>query len=64
MDELINEMLMFRAKHNMSQKEFADMCGLTRATIWNAESGKSNPTPLTKAKIKAVIEKGEAYDQN
>jgi len=51
--------LRYRAKHNLSQEAFANLVGVTKATIWNFESGKSKPTNLTQQKILIAIEEKE-----
>lgn len=56
---LRTKMLRYRAKHNLSQEDFAKLCGVTKATIWNFEAGKSNPTNLTQEKILMAIEREE-----
>lgn len=53
MEEKIIE---YRARHNMSQVEFAKLVGVDRATIIRAENGKGI-SKLTEAKIKMAIEK-------
>lgn len=53
MEEKIIE---YRARHNMSQVEFAKLVGVDRATIIRAENGKGI-SKLTLAKIKMLLEK-------
>ena len=53
---LIEKMVMYRAKHNLSQAKFAKLCGLSVMTINSIENGTQDPTPLTQAKIKLVLE--------
>lgn len=55
--ELANKMLDYRAKNNMSQYKFADICKVSVQTICNIENGIQNPSKLTKQKILNVIEK-------
>lgn len=55
--ELVNKMLVYRAKNNMSQYKFADICKVSVQTICNIENGIQNPSKLTKQKILNVIEK-------
>lgn len=55
--ELANKMLDYRAKNNISQYKFADMCKVSVQTICNIENGIQNPSKLTKQKILNVIEK-------
>lgn len=55
---LVEKMLTFRAKHGISQRVFADLCGLSTQTVCNVERGLQKPSNLTKYKILNVI-KGE-----
>ena len=55
--ELVNKMLVYRAKNNISQYKFADICKVSVQTICNIENGIQNPSKLTKQKILNVIEK-------
>lgn len=52
---MVDKMLKYRAAHNLSQEKFAKLCGLTKATVNNLESGKSKGTKLTWAKIERII---------
>lgn len=54
--KLKDAVLTYRARNNMTQNDFAQKVGLSRSTIARFESGKYNPTPLTEAKIKIIIE--------
>lgn len=56
---LQEEMILYRAKHNISQTELAERCGVTLQTINSIENGKQNPSKLTLAKIKNVVETEE-----
>lgn len=49
----------YRARHNMSQEDFAIECKVCLMTVNAIENGKRNPTKLTKAKIEYVLQKGE-----
>lgn len=53
-----NKIVEYRAKHHLSQKEFADKVGVAPLTIHRAENGKCSKT--TKTLIDLVIEKEEA----
>lgn len=57
MEELANKMLVYRAKHRMSQKEFAELVGLSTMTVNSIESGRQTPSALTKTKIMLVLDK-------
>lgn len=56
---LRERILQYRARHNMSQEDFANMCQVNVMTINTIETGKRNPTPLTVAKIEMVLRKDE-----
>ena len=56
---LSDEIVRYRAKHNLNQDEFAKRCNLTKQTIGAIESGRHGVTKLTKAKIMRVIESEE-----
>ena len=62
--ELREKILRFRASHNLSQAEFAEMCGLTRPTVGAIESGgyrreRTTVSEITKMKILNCLEKFE-----
>ena len=63
---LKDEMVMYRAKHNLSQAKFAKLCGLSVMTINSIENETQDPTPLTRGKIMLVLkgEKNEAVSQS
>lgn len=55
---LSEKMVEYRAKHNLTQKQLAELCGLTAQTIVKAEQGK----PLTRRtakKIELIIKEEE-----
>lgn len=56
--DIREEMLRYRAKKSISQKELARRAGLSEQTINSVENGLQNPTALTVTKIKLVIEEG------
>jgi len=56
--DIREEMLRYRAKNSISQKEFARRAGLSEQTVNSVENGLQNPTALTVTKIKLVIEEG------
>lgn len=47
-----NKLLEFRAKHNLSQKQTADIVGVSYEMVSQYETGKYNPT----AKNKIIFE--------
>lgn len=61
---LKERILQFRAKHNVSQEDFANMCQVNVMTINSIETGKrQNPTQLTKAKIEMILRKDEEENE-
>ena len=58
-EELIKKMIEYRAKHRMSQKEFAERVGVSLQTINSIENGIQNPSKITKVKICLVIDEKE-----
>lgn len=53
---LQEKMILYRAKHNISQTELAERCGVTLQTINSIENGKQKPSKLTLTKIKNIVE--------
>lgn len=49
----------YRAKHNLSQKEFAKKVGLSTQTIYMIEANLQTPTKVTTEKIILVLEEDE-----
>lgn len=59
MSELIDKMILYRAKERISQSELAKRCGVTLQTIYSIEKGIQKPSRVTEAKIRLVVEKQE-----
>ena len=57
--KLSEEMIMYRAKNNLSQSELSKMCGVNVMTINHIERGIQQPTLLTETKIRLVINEQE-----
>lgn len=61
---LKERILNYRAKHNVSQEDFANLCQVNVMTINSIETGKrQNPTQLTKAKIEMILRKDEEENE-
>ena len=58
-NKICNEMVVFRAKHSLSQAECAKRAGITIQTWNQVELGQQTPSRLTEAKIRLVIGDGE-----
>lgn len=56
---LAEEMIRYRAKHNISQAKLGELCGISVMTINYVERGLQEPTPLTEAKIRLIINEQE-----
>lgn len=59
MSELSEQMVMYRAKKRITQTELARLCGLSTQTINSVETDQQNPSRITEAKIRLVIEEKE-----
>ena len=46
----------YRARHNMTQGELADLVGVRRETIGNLEKGRYNPSLVLAWRIAAVFQ--------
>ena len=57
MATLAEEMIQYRARHNLSQSRFGDLCGVSVMTINFVERGIQNPTARTEAKIRMLLDK-------
>ncbi len=55
-NNLADKIVMYRAKHRLSQRQFAEKCGLSLQTVNNIETGIAEPTRVTVAKIMLVID--------
>ena len=54
--EFREKILDYRARNNISQYKFAELCKLTVQTVCNIENGVQSPSKLTKKKILNLIE--------
>lgn len=52
---LAEKMLWYRAEHDLTQQQFADMCGLSKMTICQIETGVQKPSKITQMKILIVL---------
>lgn len=56
LEKLQRLMIVYRAKHNISQKELADLCSVTLQTICYVENGNKLPSKVTIQKILNIVE--------
>lgn len=54
--DIAEAVVRFRARHNLSMKQFADKIGVTWQTVWNIENRKYTPQRTTAAKIRMILE--------
>lgn len=59
MADIGDRMLEYRARNKMSQKDFAEKCGISTQTVWTVETHQQKPGRMTIAKIELVIGKEE-----
>lgn len=59
MSKLAEDMVNYRARHNISQSKLAELCGINVMTINYIERGLQSPTTVTEAKIRLVINEQE-----
>ena len=48
-------LIRFRAENNLSQQKLADMCKISKQTLFMIEKYEINISPLTREKIELVI---------
>lgn len=54
---IVDDMVTYRAKERISQRELAERCGVSLQTINSIETGQQNPSQVTIRKIELVIYK-------
>lgn len=57
--DLQERMIRYRAKHRLTQKQMADLCGVSHQTLCSVETGQQSPGKVTLAKIELVLEEEE-----
>jgi DNA-binding XRE family transcriptional regulator len=55
MDQIVRDMILYRARNDISMKEFAKRCGISYFTIAAAERGETNLSRKSRAKIRLII---------
>ena len=53
------KMLEFRAKHNLTQKQLADIIGVDINTVYRTENEKTKPTQVNKIKFENKMKEWE-----
>lgn len=59
MMDLRERILQYRARHDMSQEDFANLCRVNVMTINSIETRKRTPTQLTVVKIEMILKEDE-----
>lgn len=54
MDDLASRIIFYRAKHKMTQEQFAKKCGMSHVTIIRMERGEP-VTRITQARVELVL---------
>ena len=62
MATLTQQMINYRAKNNLSQSACASMCGISHQTWYSVENGRQNPSKVTEAKIRLLINENNKED--
>ncbi len=55
MTDLQKDMVTYRAKESISQRELARRCNLSAQTVNSVENGLQTPSKMTETKIRLVI---------
>lgn len=55
LQQLANEIIAYRAKHNIGAVKFAELCRVTPQTMYSIENCTQSPSKLTLAKITEVL---------
>lgn len=59
MENLSDRIIVYRAKHRLSQGEMAKRCGISLSTLCSVEKRDQTPSKMTLAKIMLVLEGAE-----
>ena len=54
---LQEKVLRYRAQHDLTQKEFGELIGVTKQTVWALENGLQDPGKMTMMRIEILFEK-------
>lgn len=57
-DDLVERIVQYRAKRNLNQAEFAELCGIAPQTIYSIEKREQKPQARTLYKLMKVLEGG------
>jgi len=55
-DGIKEKMIRYRAKHDISQRDFAKLCGIAVQTVYSIEKGEQMPKAKVLGKILSIIE--------
>ena len=61
MSDIGQRIIAYRAKHDMSQEDFAIKAHVCLMTVNYVENGKREPTKLTRAKIEQIMREDEQH---
>ena len=57
------KLLEFRARHNLTQKELADIFGVDVNTVYRTENGKTEPMQVNKIKFENKMKEWEEWEE-
>ena len=57
--ELGQKILEYRARHSLSMQEMADLCHVSKQTIWSIENGQQKPGKVVATKLWLVLREDE-----
>ena len=58
-EDLIKRIVKYRAKHKLSQTDFAKLAGVSTQTINSIENNTQSPTKVTVAKIEIILDEDD-----
>ena len=61
-NKLASKVLAYRAKNDMTQRQMAEICGVSIGTICNIENGNAKPNKRNEIKILSVINGKDAEE--
>lgn len=64
--DLNERIIRYRAKHRITQKQMAELCGISLQTLCYVETKQQTPGKMTQTKIELVLEEddGDKHIEN
>lgn len=54
---LQEKIVRYRARHNLTQRQFGELIGVTKQTVYGIENGLQDPSKMTMMRIDILFEK-------